>query len=95
MAVLNFSYAAVKDIDAFKSYVQQAAILMEASGVEIIVRGEYAATKRGEKLSPHIAAIFRYPDMATAEAFYTSEAYLKLIPLRDKACEMTIQFYNE
>lgn len=94
MAILNFSYATVKDSEKFQQYIEQAARLMQDYPVETIVRGEFLKTQRGQALPAHITAVFRYPDLATAEAFYQSAAYQQLIPLRDAACDMTIQFYE-
>ena len=95
MAILNISYAKIKDADKFRAYVEAAAKLMTAADVEVVARGSFVMTKRGDELNDHITAVFRYPDMASVEAFYGSEAYKKLIPLRDEACEMTIQLYEE
>lgn len=95
MSILNFSYADVKDSQKFQEYVAAAAALMKQHNVEVVLRGEYTQTMRGDEKAPHIAAIFRYPDMAAAEAFYNSAAYQTLIPLRDAACTMTIHFYKE
>ena len=95
MPVLNFSYATIKNADKFQAYVKAAAELMADMNVEVVVRGQYSETYRGEEKSAHIAAIFRYPDMETAKGFYTSKRYEPLIPLRDEACDMTIHFYEE
>jgi uncharacterized protein (DUF1330 family) len=95
MSILNFSYADVKDARKFREYAEAAAVLMEEAGVEVVVRGNFSVTMRGEESSPHIAAVFRYPDITAVENFYTSEKYKALIPLRDKACDMTIKLYEE
>jgi len=95
MPVLNFSYADIKDNEKFKEYIKAAAVLMESANVEVVVRGNYSKTMRGDKCTPHIAGVFRYPDMATVEKFYSSDDYKALIPLRDEACDMTINFYDE
>lgn len=95
MPVLNFSYAVIKDFAAFQDYVQQAGPLMEKAGVEVVVRGTLAKTKRGEEKPAHIAAVFRYPDMKAAHGFYETDEYKTLIPLRDRACDMSIYFYDE
>lgn len=95
MSVLNFSYADIKNEDKFQQYVAAAAELMAEAGVEVVVRGSYTTTLRGETKVPHIAAVFRYADRQAVKAFYTSDAYKALIPLRDAACDMTIQLYDE
>lgn len=95
MPILNFSYAIIKDAEAFKEYITKAGALMNDTGVEVLVRGEFAKSILGSKKEPHIVAVFRYPDMATADAVYASPEYAALVPLRNRACDMTIHFYNE
>ncbi len=95
MAILNFSYAEIKDSDKFMEYVKAAGCLIEEAGIEVVVRANYSNTMRGDKRAPHVAAVFRYPDQAAVEKFYTCDKYRALIPLRDEACEMTIQLYEE
>jgi uncharacterized protein (DUF1330 family) len=95
MPVLNFSYAVLKDTEAFHDYVQKAASLMQAQGVEVVVRGNHRATMRGDQKEQHVAAVFRYRDMESALSFYASDDYQSLTALRDKACEMEIQLYEK
>ncbi|WP_020409258.1 DUF1330 domain-containing protein [Hahella ganghwensis] len=95
MPILNFSYANIKDHDKFQQYVKAAAPLMEKAGVEVVARGSYSSTMKGKEENPHIAAVFRYPDLAAVERFYSSDQYKALIPLRDEACDMTINLYEE
>lgn len=95
MTVLNFSYATIKNAEKFQQYLEAAAALMEGADVEVIVRGEFSKTMAGDHTAPHIVAVFRYSDMAAAENIYTSAQYKALIPLRDEACDMTINLYEE
>lgn len=95
MPVLNMSYAVLKDPDAFQDYVQKASVLMQDYEVEVVVRGKFIEAMRGDPKGPHIAAVFRYTDRESVERFYSSEAYRQLIPLRDAACDMEIQLYEE
>lgn len=95
MSILNFSYAKIKDTNKFQQYVKSAAVLLEEAQVEVIVRGRFFDTMRGEKCPPHVSAIFRYPDRTSVEKFYSSTEYRELISLRDEACDMTINLYEE
>jgi uncharacterized protein (DUF1330 family) len=95
MPVLNFSYAVLKDTEAFREYVQMAASLMQSQGVEVVVRGNHRTTMRGDQNEQHVAAVFRYCDMESALSFYASDDYQNLTGLRDRACEMEIQLYEE
>lgn len=95
MPVLNFSYATIKDRAVFKEYVEKASALMQCHNIETVVRGTYRTAFRGTSKGPHYAAVFRYEDMESAMRFYRSDAYRDLIELRDAACDMEIQFYDE
>ncbi|QLP98234.1 MAG: DUF1330 domain-containing protein [Rhodoblastus sp.] len=95
MAILNISTAAIKDADAFRDYVARAAVLLQAQGVEILARGRYVETLRGARPGDHIVAAFRFRDRDAVARFYESDDYAPLVALRDKACEMTIQLYEE
>lgn len=95
MTILNFSYAVVKDVNKFQEYIKAASEVMAGENIEVVVRGEYSDTVRGEESSAHIAAVFRYPDRDTFDRIYNSEEYKAIIPLRDEACDMTIKLYEE
>lgn len=95
MSALSFNYAVIKNPEAFQEYVQKAAALMEAADVEVVIRAKFAETVQGEPKEDHISAVFRYPSLSVAKALYESDRYKEIIPLRDKACEMSIHFYNE
>lgn len=95
MPVLNFSYARIHDADKFHQYVNQAAPLLAAHGVEVVVRARFAETLRGASPEAQVAAVFRHRDIESAIAFYACERYRALVPLRDEACEMTVQLYQE
>jgi uncharacterized protein (DUF1330 family) len=95
MSVLNVSTAIVKDAALFRDYAARAAILLKAQGVEVLARGRHARTLRGATPGSHIVAVFRFPDQAAVSRFYEGDDYAPLIPLRDAACDMTIQIYEE
>ena len=95
MTVLNFSFATLKDPALFDDYVRQAAKLMAQQDVEVVLRGRFAATLKGPAKPPHVAAVFRYRSLEAARAFYESAAYQALVPLRNRACDMDIRFYEE
>ncbi len=95
MPILNFSYARIHDADKFSQYVEQAAMLLAEHDVEVVVRARFAETLRGESPDAQVAAVFRHRDIESAIAFYACERYRTLVPLREEACEMTIQLYQE
>lgn len=95
MPALSFNYAILKDQKAFQEYVQKAAALMKAEDVEVVIRAKFVETLQGTPKTDHVSAVFRYSNLDAAKAFYASDQYREIIPLRDKACEMSIHFYNE
>ena len=95
MTVLMIARAEVKDADKFAQYLAAAGEVMQEHGVEVVVRGDFAKTLAGIEADAHIAAVFRYPSMEAAEAIYSSEDYLALVPLRDEACDMQMDMYDE
>ena len=95
MTVINLFFAEIIDADLFQNYVERAGALMQDQGVEVVSRGRYVNSLAGQGLQPAVGAVFRYPDMEAATSFFASEAYLALIPLRDRACRMTIHLFDE
>lgn len=95
MTVLNIAFTEIRDADKMQAYIEAAAPLMKEFGAEVVVRGRYLKSLLGEDKGEHIAGIFRFPNMATAEEFYGCDRYLALISLRDEAGKMTFNFYEE
>lgn len=95
MKVINISTALVKDENLFKEYLAKAAVLMKQQKVEVICKGKYIEAIRGPEMASHITAVFKYKNRAAFDYFYGCPSYKEIIPLRDKACEMTIQIYSE
>ncbi|MGV6805034.1 MAG: DUF1330 domain-containing protein [Ruegeria sp.] len=95
MSVLNIALTEIHSPEKMQAYIKAAAPLMKRYGAEVVVRGDYVKTLLGDELSPHIVGIFRFPDLETAEQFYSCDEYLALISLRDAAGTMTFNFYEE
>jgi uncharacterized protein (DUF1330 family) len=95
MSVLNVSTAVIKDAALFRDYVAQAGVLLKAQNIEVLARGKHAKTLRGANPGDHIVAVFRFADWAAVARFYEGADYAPLLALRDAACDMTIQLYDE
>ena len=95
MPVVSVSTAIIRDAELFAEYVSKASEIMADFDVTVVTRGGYIATHLGVDPGAHIMAVFRYPDLETAQAFFSCDAYQALVPLRDRACEMTVRFYDE
>ncbi|EBA15941.1 isoleucyl-tRNA synthetase [Roseobacter sp. SK209-2-6] len=95
MPLLMIAKAVILNPEKFANYVEGAGKLMLDHGVEVVMRGRYDHTLKGATQGEHIMAAFRYDSRDTLEAFFGSPAYAELIPLRDEACEMEFQVYEE
>jgi uncharacterized protein (DUF1330 family) len=49
----------------------------------------------GQEAREHIVAVFRFANLDEVRRFYEAAAYQPLVTLRDAACDMTIQLYEE
>lgn len=92
---LNISFARIKDPDLFAKYLEHAGVLMQRYGVEVVARGVFETVVAGPDDAVNVGAVFRYRDMETAQAFFASEDYPALLPLREAASEMTILLFRE
>lgn len=83
----------VKDADKFQDYAQKAGATFAAHGGELVLRGKAEAALAGA-LAHHAVGIVRFPNLSALQAWFQSEAYQALIPLRDAAADMTIIIYS-
>ncbi|MEM9477658.1 MAG: DUF1330 domain-containing protein [Pseudomonadota bacterium] len=92
---LNLSFARIKDADLFVQYVEKAGELMRRYDVKVFARGAFEAVIAGPAEAVSVGAVFRYRDMETARAFFASEEYRALLPLREAACDMMVVLIPE
>lgn len=95
MTVFNLAFTVIKGSNKMQEYIESTAPLIRQYGVEVVVRGRYLKSLLRDQKKPHITGIFRFPDMVTAESFYNCPEYVALIPLRERAGELTLNFYKE
>ena len=70
----------VHNPEGYKEYTDHTPGTIERAGGHFIVRGGALEVKEGE--APSRVVVIEFPDMAAAEAWYDSEEYQKLIPVR-------------
>ena len=92
MTVLNIATTKVLSSEKMTAYIKAASPLLDRYGVEVVLRGKFI---KGVHSEPHIVGIFRFRNMETADDFYSCDEYIKLLPLRDAAGDMTFNFYDE
>lgn len=70
--------------EAFAAYSEQSAAVFKSAGAVPVGKYKVSTTLVGTK-KPHIIAVMEFPDEQTILDVFDSEAYKKLLPLRDKA----------
>ena len=72
----------IHDHEAYDRYKAAVKPMLEAAGGEYLVRGGAVTVMAGD-WSPGRVVMFRWPDQATMEAFFASEAYAPWKALRE------------
>lgn len=77
----------VLDPDALKEYGAQTPEILKRFDGEVLVKGKPALLheSREEAGAYETMVVFQFPDRAAAQAWYDSDEYQRLIPVRDKA----------
>ena len=71
----------VADDAAYDTYRQQTPAVIESIGGRFLVRGGPIEMREGE-LDFSRLVVLEFPSMAQARAFYDSEAYQRILPIR-------------
>ena len=79
----------VKNPEKLKEYISQVPATMAPFGAKMICRGKVQKTLSGPG-NHQIEAIFEFENSAKIDAWYQSDAYQALIPVREEGAEMTI-----
>ncbi|VAW65289.1 hypothetical protein MNBD_GAMMA11-341, partial [hydrothermal vent metagenome] len=79
----------IKDPQKFHEYAQKAGDTFATYGAEPVLRGKFAEVLAGS--ADHQAVgIVKFPDQEALTAWFNSDAYQAIVPLRNEAAEMTI-----
>ena len=79
----------VRDAVKWQEYVSQVAATVIAHRGHIEFRGEVSEIFSGDFTFDSVV-VLRFADEADAKAWHLSDAYQRLIPLRDAAAEVTL-----
>lgn len=71
------------DTDAMTAYGAGVQPLLTSAGAKIVFRGPVAATLAGGN-PPAVIAVLEFANAELARGFFSQEAYLKLLPHREK-----------
>lgn len=97
MTAYLISMLNVLDKEKMMQYSVEAGELVSDFGGAIALRGNCSEVLAGgppNQLSGQMSGIITFPDMPALKAWYESEAYQALIPLRNEACEMSMVTYD-
>lgn len=83
----------VKRPEQWAEYTRQVPGTLGPWGAELVFRGKQVAAYSGESPHPDIVVI-RFPDVASVNGWFSSEAYQSLIPLRQEAAEVVLLCYE-
>ena len=83
----------VKDAEKFQIYAQGAAASMQYFGGQIVIKGKLSRNLAGETAYQNVALV-SFPNKASLDEWFESEAYQTLIPLRDEAADMLLLAYD-
>ena len=83
----------VTDADRMEAYGAAAGPLVSAYGGVFLEHGLSGEVLEGEERTENLA-VFRFPDVATAKQFFSSEEYQSVKALRAGAAEMHISLYE-
>ncbi len=87
-------HVAVKDSEKWDEYRQAVPLTLEAVHAKLVCRGKLAKVLSGEHHHQDIV-IIEFPDLKAVDAWYESEEYQALIPLRLQAADIVLLSYEE
>lgn len=85
-------HIAVKDAERWMRYVAGVPATLVPWGGEVVMRGEQRLPLHGAQHGTQLVVI-RFPDLAAIDAWYRSDLYQALIPLRDEAADVVLAAY--
>lgn len=93
MASYLIGQITVKNSELWQEYVSGVAESLIPFDSKIIFRGHRTATLAGEN-NRNIVVVIEFTDQTTLDNWFNSEKYQSLIPLRDRAADVTITTYE-
>ncbi len=79
----------IKDPVAYQEYTARVPAIVRKHGGEVLVRGGKFVVLEGQR-HPHSLVVVRFPDVASAQAFYNDPEYQPLIAIRQRVSQMNM-----
>ena len=83
----------IKDPQKFQDYARKAGETFAAHGGEPVLRGKVEKALAGTA-DHKTVGIIRFPSLDALSAWFNSDAYQAIVPLRDEAADVTIVAYS-
>ncbi len=93
MSALMVSRIKVKDPAKLKQYLQDVQKVAAPYGAEMVFRGKRDKTIAGDDDNAMVVVV-KFPDAASIDNLFSSEAYQPLVVLREEAAEMHMTSYE-
>ena len=93
MAAYLVGHISVKETDLWQQYVAGVQESLAPFSAKVIFRGKLVSVLAGTH-EHDLVVVIEFPEQATLDAWFTSDNYQALIPLRDKAATVVITTYQ-
>ena len=93
MPAYLIGHVTIKDEEQWGIYVEGVARSLLPYNAETLFRGALSKVLTGEQAHQNTVVI-RFPDQATLQEWYQAKEYQELIPIRDRAADVTIISYD-
>lgn len=93
MTVFFVATATLKDPQKFQEYAQKAGETLAPHHGELVLRGKKQDVLAGQA-DHQTVGIIKFPNQDALKAWFNSDAYQAIMPLRNEAADMTIVSYD-
>ena len=94
MAAYLVGHITVKDDELWQEYVSGVQESISPFDAKVVFRGQLDKVLAGQH-EHDLVVVIEFPDQSTLDNWFNSEKYQSLIPLRDKAANVTITTYKD
>ncbi len=93
MAAYLIGHVTVKDPVQWEVYVEGVRKSLIPFNAEVLFRGKRAAVLAGRH-GHRNCVVIRFSDQSTLQQWYRSDTYQQLVPIRERAADVTIVSYD-
>lgn len=94
MAAYFIAHGTVKDQAKLQQYINSSAPYVAAAGGELVCTGNVHAVLVGAHDHQRVT-VFKFPDIAAARAWFDTDGYQALKPLRTDAADFTFLIFED